>query len=606
MICDARQVPSGTGLETDICIVGSGPAGIALALELASVVRPGRPALRIMLLEAGGVEPDPNARALSEGEVVGRAFLGLTEGRLQAVGGTSRIWGAQCIRLDALDFEKRDWIADSGWPIEAATLDGHYERAERLLDLDSRIGLDDVWRRRGVTVPSFRPTHLERQFTRFTTVVDFSKSFGERLSASETITLLSNAPVTALRTSVDRACIDRAEIGAGDARLTVRATFFVLAGGAIENARLLLGSDADVPGGIGNERDLVGRYLAEHPTGRFAEIRSEDPRGLQRLFSMRYAKQGRKYWPKLALARSQQQRRRTLNCNGNLRYDFGENSTATALRNIVAALKSRSAGTNVATSVVDQAMAAPIAPADALKWFRLRDLLAEMPTVLREAARFAVLRQAPVFEPTSIWLQLHLEQLPNPQSRVRLSDRRDPLDRRRAQVDWRLDGAEIETARAALEVYGEEFARLGLGRIVPAGWLSEGGDEFEESYHQMGTTRMAAAPDRGVVDPDCRVFGTENLFVAGSSVFPTTGYCNPTLTIIALALRLADHLASLSTRTPAGSVATRQAAPTAAPASAPTSAWGDTIPAQAMRGLADAPAPGAGRPGIGRPIAGHA
>jgi choline dehydrogenase-like flavoprotein len=149
--------------------------------------------------------------------------------------------------------------------------------------------------------------------------------------------------------------------------------------------------------------------------------------------------------------------------------------------------------------------------------------------------------------PQRIQLLIHVEQAPNWDSRVRLSRERDDLGQRRIAVDWRLSDLERRTVRALLLTVRAEFARLGLGRVRQAGWLEDADDadwaqHFRDAYHHIGTTRMGTDPSQGVVDTNCLVYGVRGLYVAGSSVFPTSGTANPTLTIMALAVRLADHL----------------------------------------------------------------
>jgi choline dehydrogenase-like flavoprotein len=153
---------------------------------------------------------------------------------------------------------------------------------------------------------------------------------------------------------------------------------------------------------------------------------------------------------------------------------------------------------------------------------------------------------------TGLYLITRGEQAPNPDSRVLLSAERDALGSRRADLAWRLGEIDKHTARVFARTLDAELRRLGKGSVTPSDWLSEPGPGWPvdptignhplANYHQLGGTRMGDDPRQSVVDADCRVHGYANLYVAGSSVFPTGGWANPTLTIVALALRLADHL----------------------------------------------------------------
>lgn len=144
-----------------------------------------------------------------------------------------------------------------------------------------------------------------------------------------------------------------------------------------------------------------------------------------------------------------------------------------------------------------------------------------------------------------LWFGANTEQVPNPESRVTLAAERDAVGVPRPKLDWQLTMQDKEATRRACRMVGEELARLGIGRMRLDDWLLADGDDWQGldvRYHHMGTTRMSDDPKQGVVDADCRVHGIDNLYIAGSSVFPTSGYANPTLTIVAMAIRLADHL----------------------------------------------------------------
>jgi choline dehydrogenase-like flavoprotein len=139
------------------------------------------------------------------------------------------------------------------------------------------------------------------------------------------------------------------------------------------------------------------------------------------------------------------------------------------------------------------------------------------------------------------------EQSPNRDSRVTLGTKRDPLGLRRPVIDWQISDIDRHTLATASRFFAQALTQANLGHVRVAAWLlreaTEGVEPITGDWHQMGTTRMADTAQRGVVDSDCRIFGIDNLFIAGGSVFPTGGAINPTLTIVALALRLADHLA---------------------------------------------------------------
>jgi len=304
----------------------------------------------------------------------------------------------------------------------------------------------------------------------------------------------------------------------------------VLCAGGIDNARLLLVSGAPEAGGLGNAHDNVGRYFQEHPNARCAVLRSPDPSALQEPYSLLYRRR-RRYLPKLALAPAVQREERVLNCGANLEYDYADEAL-NALRRI-------RRGLGAEPERADLRRDLPLAA---------RGVRAATATAYR---RF-VHGRSPAAPPATVWLQVHCEQAPNRDSRVTLTRERDAAGVNRARLEWRLTDLERRTAATMVATVGSELRRLGLAEAEPAGWLSDAGGDWAERfsavYHRIGTTRMADDPARGVVDSDCQVHGIDGLYVAGSSVFPTGGYANPTLTIVALALRLADHLVRRSQR----------------------------------------------------------
>ena len=229
--------------------------------------------------------------------------------------------------------------------------------------------------------------------------------------------------------------------------------------------------------------------------------------------------------PKVALAEAAQRREQALNCVGRLSYEYDQRSGMKALRDLVVDIHQRKWPEQLPSKLMNVALAAPMLAPNA--WRLLRHGLSPAP------------------RPSRIWLESFSEQTPNPDSRVMLSDTTDVLGLRRVKIDWRLDALTGHTLRTFTNVTALEFARLGLGTVTAAEWLEDDVPSYPnvmDSYHPTGATRMAASPDQGVVDTNCQVFGVNGLYIAGSSVFPTSGAANPTFSIAALALRLAEHI----------------------------------------------------------------
>ena len=518
MIEDLDALPDGGTLDADVCIVGAGPAGIALANELRGK------GLDILLVEAGGMEIEPAAQDPNRAEVIGLRHLGHVEGRARAFGGAGKRWAGQCLPMDPIDFEARAWVPDSGWPIGFQALTPFYRRAEAFFRVEGDAYDGSVYPRFGLAAPAFDPATLRSMFTVYTPTIDTGRAFAAEFRRAPDCRVLLHAPVVQIETNAtaSRATAVRLRQRSGGT-VRARAEAIILCGGGIENARLLLASDEVERRGLGNGHDLVGRFFQEHPNGFTAVLEGGNAALLQDHFRLLYGK-GRRYFPKFALGEAVQRREQVLNGAAHLLFDYAAEPGTEALREIASALRRG----RLPPRPVRQAAR----------------LAGDLRRVGGAVARRFLYGRSPAGSPLSIRLQCHLEQAPNPCSRVALSDERDGIGQRRARIDWRLTELERRTAEVLTDSVTVEFARLGLGRLRQEAWLRQDGWQWHlnDCYHHSGTTRMASTPCQGVVDTDGAIFGVGGLYVCGSSVFPTSGFANPTLTIVALALRLADHL----------------------------------------------------------------
>lgn len=503
MIDDLAAYGSGATIDTDLCVVGAGAAGIAIAHEFL------QSDVRVLVVEAGGWKAGPSPLA----------------GRGRGFGGTTALWAGQCIPFDAIDFERREWVPHSGWPISRSELSGPYARAAALLGVPGETYDEALWRRWRTSPPPIDDRKLRHTYTVWAPQPNLGRLYGAEFRRSRNVRVLLNATVTNVQPDASGGAVEqlvvRTEDG-GSARITARAS--VLCCGGVENARLLLASGNPDAGGVGNGAGNVGRYFQDHPNGRVAVVCTDTPRTLQESYSLFYRRR-RRYLPKLALATPVQRSARVLNCAANLEYEFADEGL-NAMRRLYRVARGR---------------------ADPVALGRdLRLAVGGLPAVARGAYRRFALGRSSTAEPATIWIQTHSEQAPNPDSRIVLGRERDVLGSPVARIEWRLTELERRTAETMAQTLAEELARLGLAQTRPADWLADPAGSWEsrfgDAYHHAGATRMAADPAHGVVDPDCRVHGVAGLYVAGSSVFPTSGFANPTLTIVAMALRLADHL----------------------------------------------------------------
>ena len=505
MFIDARKLPQDSRLTVDLAIIGAGPAGITLAHSMI-----GR-ATRVCLVEAGGTALDRPTQALYEGENVGIEYP-LVSSRLRYFGGSSNHWGGWCLTLHPIDLEQRDWLPDSGWPLGFDELQRYYEAASVIVEVSPARFCDRVyWQEKtGEYLRKMPSGRMDMAFIQFSPPTRFGQRYGDELKAAANIEVLLNANVTNIGATQDGQSVQRLDIATlNGLSHRVDAKAFVLATGGLENPRLLLLSNDVLPAGLGNQHDLVGRYFMEHPhlSGLGAVVVPDIDR-LPKLYWRPQQVDGQSAYASFVPSDAFLRQKRLLNVQFTLGYRSGYRKGE-----------------------------APGSPDIGVKHI---DMLAA-------SSRFTGGGNPGNEDWLGAWLALGCacEQAPNPDSRVMLADERDVLGLRKIRLDWRLTETDRYSLAHHLENMAMEIGALGIGRMRididdPEYWppVVRGGS------HHMGTTRMHDDPTRGVVDRNCKVHGIDNLYVTGGSVFPTSGAANPTLTIVALTLRLADHLKS--------------------------------------------------------------
>lgn len=534
MIRDLAESKGIGTIDADICLIGGGAAGITIARELAGS------GLRICLVEGGSLKYETESQALFDGENVG-VPIALEGGRLRFLGGTTNHWGGRCAQLDPGDLLRREWVPHSGWPIAYSELDPYYTRARAVAGFRADWLPDaDTVKLLGALPPALDAQLIRPYLWRFapsTTdagVWNWRIAYRQLLEESANIQVLLNANFQSFATDPGGSHVlgltVRARNGVSAA---VSAHKFVLCSGGIENARLLLLGAEHNPGAFGNAHDLVGRFFMQHARGPSGLLVSAERLSrLQGQFNVLRGPDGMEYEVGLSPSPEVQAQRGILNCSAVLQYQGDPQS-----------------GVATAQEIWRSLLAGHWAPEMGEKVWRVAsDMGAFVRSVeQRLASGHSLAADGSAGIPSrSAVILLDLEQAPNPQSRVSLAADRDALGLRRVRTDWRFGEMERHTAAVMTEMIATEFARLGIGRCRLEPWLHDGSlpmaDALGETYHYIGTTRMADDPREGVVDRNCAVHGMKNLFVAGSSVFPTGGHTNPTLSIVALALRLADHL----------------------------------------------------------------
>ena len=546
MIVDARDFAADTVLDADIAIVGAGPAGITLAHELKDS------GLDVVVLEAGGRKPETARLDGFAGEVMDPArHPPLTLYRVRALGGGSTLWGGRCVPFDPIDLEPRPHVRWSGWPLPYAELQRWYERAMAYCEAGPfRFRATEALPPgAGAMVPGLEGSEIDcHALERFSPPTDFGRRYRRALARAPAVRLVLGANCTGLELTENRRAIKAVRFAtpAGHG-LRVRAGRVVLAAGALETARLMLAA------GAGN--DLVGRFYMCHIEGKAAVAHFRP--GTRVVFQYERDRDGIYVRRHFALTAEVQRRRQLTNVI--LRFEppvIADPAHGSAVLSAMwlsrtflkaeyerklASFGYRGAESGGRRTLIARHLANVGLGAHRLAWFgvdwTLRHVLAS-----RKLPYVAVSGRGGSFT-----LDYNAEQVPNPDSRVTLGADCDALGLPRLVVDWRATPQDIEGVLAAHRLLDRRLRKAEIGRLevdesaIRNGYNAVGG-------HHMGTARMADSPVAGVVDAQCRVFGMDNLYVAGAAVFPTSSHANPTLTLVALAARLAGHLRGLSRR----------------------------------------------------------
>jgi glycine/D-amino acid oxidase-like deaminating enzyme len=520
MLIDANELPENSQIDCDICVAGSGPAGITIAAELA-----GGP-MQVCLLESGSLSNPGDVTASSVAEQLG-VWVDLGKFEHHSFGGASNRWGGlrgQWFRskpMDPVDFKPRSWVANSGWPFAHAELLPYFERAGQILGASSaRDFRADV--HQAHLAPEFHNDALRTTIFQMTRPIRFGKQYSELLTNAPNVRVLLHGRVIEIEEDPNSSVINCFRIAIpGGSMHRVSAKHFILACGGLENPRLLLVSKRKMTTGIGNQHDLVGRYYMQHPKGLhgIAVLNRKSLRAP--LYTQGYLANNVRICGGICFSEEFQEREQVLNHCVMFRplLSLSESHASEAYR-AVRRTWHRSHGH----------------PGGGRE---LLDLARSAASVLKQAFRSPGWR-------TTFSVLNHMEQIPKPESRLDLSERKDKFGVHQLRVDWRIDPLEKASLRRLHSLLRDRLAREGAGKLVSQ--LDPQAEDWpvsQDSAHHIGTTRMHASAQRGVTDPNCRVHGVQNLYVGGSSVLPTSGYANPTLTVIALAIRLAEHLKRL-------------------------------------------------------------
>jgi choline dehydrogenase-like flavoprotein len=541
-------------LSASICVVGSGPAGVVLALEMA------RAGHDVVLVESGGKTADEKTQALGDADIVNPGVhVAMNLATRRQIGGTSNIWGGRCVPYDPIDFDRRPYIPHSDWPISYDEIAGYFTRASRWFftgDATFNTGQIPCIQRKTLVPGLLDGDVLSSTLERWSLPTNFGRHYGHELASTSGLRIASGLTCVEVMTDPEAKVVTGLRCRRLDgSEVRVEARHYVLACGGLETTRLLLASRSVVPRGLGNHSDMLGRFYMGHISGKIATIAFETP-AHETAYSYQRDEERVYVRHRLSFSREALNRERLPNIVGWLvnpdirNPDHGSGVLSFAYL----ALSSPFFGKRFIAEGIRQAA---IGQGRRIVWPHLRNMLRDLPATLVFIPtfgyrRFLVRRKSPGFFVRSASnrypLHYHAEQVPNPQSRVMLGNTQDALGMPRLAIDLRYTDQDVDGVVRAHALWDAHLRRHRCGRLdYAAGDLREKiWAQANDGYHQIGTTRMSRRPEDGVVDENLRVHHISNLHVASGSTFVTSGQANTTFMIVAFALRLADHLKRLT------------------------------------------------------------
>jgi choline dehydrogenase-like flavoprotein len=529
----------------DLCLVGTGPVGMAIALECE------RLGIDVLILEAGETAVNPALAESSRALIVDpERHADMEIAVCRALGGTSWTWGGRCVPYDDIDFAQRDFVADAEWPLTHDEIRPWYKpAAEYLLCGSDRI--DYPFLRplsNGVTL-----NFVERWARESRVILEHR----DRLIAAKHAHISLKTTVTGLNLNENQSHVESISVVTPGGQATVNARRIILAMGGVETTRLLLNVQQKYPNTLGGVDGPLGRFYMGHISGKIASIVFEDPKSIAELdFKLEPQPDGSAAWirRRFMLTEQAQMEHKVLNTAfwpDNPAF-YNPSHRSGVLSSVFLALAFPPSGRKLLSEAIRLAHIGPKprpyfahlrnailgAPQGAMDIYRiLRDRFIRKPKkpgflVSNRGGRYA--------------LHYHAEQIPNPDSRIQLADETDASGVRRAKIDLRFTEQDVQSVIDSHEILDKALQANNIGHLE---YLYEGAKlrdkvwaQAADGFHQVGTTRMGTDPETNVVDPDLRVHGLTNLHVASSSVFPTSGQANSTMLAVAFGLRLVHHL----------------------------------------------------------------
>jgi choline dehydrogenase-like flavoprotein len=542
MIMSSLDLSKSNLENVDVCIIGAGAAGITLACEFDGF------GLKVILLEAGGLKPDASSMDFYRGTAT-EPHPDLAQYRRTAFGGTTSIWGGRCVPLDPIDFERREYVSQSGWPISYSEVEQYYPQALTYCDAGKfDFTVAGALKQASPTIGGFHGAGvvLADRIERYSLPTDFGKRYRSRIAQSADVTAVLYARCVKLCKRAGEDSIESLEFvdRAGVLRRIV-SRVVVLATGGIEVPRLLMTSDPEGHG-LGNRNDLLGRFYSCHFENTCGRLVSN---GAPVAFDFEKTMDGVYCRRQLRFSENSQRLHKLLNMAFRLHFpEYSDFRHGSSVMSAIYLAKS-TLPTEYRAILHHNRQSNTLVPTLP----HVRNVLTGLPQLFKFAGdwlfriRFAR-RKLPYTlvanADGSFPLEFNSEQTPTASNRVSLTQEGDRHGLKRVHVTWRVCRSDVESACRGFLLLRDSINSSSVCRL-----------EFDEDQlrdqisnspplggHHIGTARMALTERDGVVGPDCAVFGLPNLFIASSAVFPTSGYANPTLTIVALAIRLAKHI----------------------------------------------------------------
>lgn len=496
--------------DYDYTIIGSGAAGILLAIKLTEKGK------RVLMIEAGHFEEDAERQSLNKILQTGKELESSESGRKRAVGGTTIAWGGQSLPFYPIDFCKRDWVVNSGWPLPLEEVQPYYNEANRFMGVDKADYEEDVFRMLGMKKQPFNREELWYHFSKWAPEPNFKKLYHAVLESD--VTVLYNAVATRININENKLADNIELANFKGQKATIPVSTLLVATGSIEASRLLLASDAQVKGGLGNQSGWLGKCFMEHPCIEIGIVSSPNQYKLQQAFNTHLYKR-RKYSVRISLAEKAQREQKVLNASMGIMFDYNDGR---------------------------------IDPYVEVRKYLHERKLNSIPSLFSNMSAYLLSAKALVFDKliykhkARARAVVMMEQEPLKESAITLSSELDAVGMRKASLNWAISHKTWDTVVYASGVFKRELKRLGFGDLNVHDYINaenaKWANHLTDVNHHMGGTRMSNNPDNGVVSTDLQVWGHPNIYVCSCSVFPTVSHSNPTLTMMALCIRLVDKL----------------------------------------------------------------